>query len=246
MNELKLALSFDEGQALRELLLGEFPAQETRLLAVLQNGQLLQALRTDTGPLSDLPSDLHFADPRELRKLDGVKDVDRVVALDVGREGRESLDRVWEGILDGSLRADPPWIPVLARVRGWPAPLRAGLRRLLEDGAYALFLEGNDERAPTFVCARLRAGNGVELGGVEGLAAATRAETAEALVPAIEERVGHLRLLIEGSPSALARVIADEHPASALEHASIRGQVRIVRVSPRIRAGLFLARLLGL
>ncbi len=246
MSDMRLALSFDEGQALRELVLGEFPAQETRLLAVLQNGLLLQALRTDTGPLPDLPAELHVADPRELRELDAAKGVDRVVTLDVGCAGRESLDRVWEGVLDGSLRADPPWIPVLERVRGWPAALRAGLRRFFEDGVYALFLQENEEQAPTFVCARLRAGSVTELGGVEAIGADASAATVEALVPAIDERVGRLRLLIAGSSSALARVLADPHPASALEHASIRGQLRIVRVSPLIRAALFLARVLGL
>ena len=89
MNELRLALSIDEGQALRELLLGEFPTRETRLLAVLQNGQLLQALRTDTGPLSDLPSELHFADPRELRKLDGgaLRADRREKFLEIGQKG---------------------------------------------------------------------------------------------------------------------------------------------------------------
>ena len=74
--------------------------------------------------------------------------VERVVAVDVGRGGRGSLDRIWEGILDGSLRADPPWIPLLERLRGWPAPLRAGLRRFLEDGAYALLLEGSPPCKP--------------------------------------------------------------------------------------------------
>ncbi len=246
MNEVSLSLSFDEGQALRELVLGASPARETRLLAVLQNGQLLQALRSDSGPVGDLPSELRVADLRELRALDGAQGVERVVAVDVGRGGRGSLDRIWEGILDGSLRADPPWIPLLERLRGWPAPLRAGLRRFLEDGAYALLLEGSEERMPTLLCARLRSGKLLELGGQEALGIELSAATAEALVPALEEHVGRVRLLIAGSPSALARVLAAAHPASALEYASIRGQLRIARVSPLIRTGLFLARLLGL
>ncbi len=246
MNGVRLSLSFEEGQALRELVLGRSPEEETRLLAVLQNGQLLQALRTDTGPILDLSSELRVSDPRELRALPAAKGVDRIVTVDVGRVGRESLDRIWEGILDGSVRADPPWIPVVRRVLAWPARLRDGLRFFLEDGAYALVLQGDEERGPTFVGARVRAGKVIELVGVDALELDASITTADSLLPALERRYGRPRLLIEGSPTALSRVLADAHPASALEHASIRGQLRIVRVSTLLRTGLFLARLLGL
>ena len=246
MSALRLKLSFEEGQTLRELVFGISPERETRLLALLHNGRVLQALRTDTGPILALPPELRVAGPAELRALDVAKGIDRVVVVELGRVGSDSALRIWESLLDGSLRADPPWLPVLERVRAWPVLVREGLRRFLEDGVYGLVLEGDAEREPSFVCAHARAGQVLELIGIDALGRDASSASAASLLLTLERRVGRTRLLIEGSRAALAGVLASPHPASALEHASIRGQLRIVRVSPLIRAGLFMARLLGL
>ncbi len=245
MRRPRLDLSFEEGQVLRELILGRLH-QEVRLLVLLQNARLVLALRTDTGPILDLPSSLYVKHARELRVLEAAKGVDRIVTFEVDRVGRGAFDGIWEGILDGSIHGDPPWLPVVERVRAWPARLRAVLQRLLPDGSYAVFLERDDARPPALVCARLEAGRVVELTGAEGLGLDVSLAEPSALQASIERRVGQLRLLLSGSHAALSQVVGDPHPASALEHASIRAQVRILRIAAPLRLGLFLARLLGL
>ena len=240
----RLDLSFEEGQVLRELILGRLE-KEVRLLVLLQNTRLVQALRTDTGPILDLPSSLYVKHARDLNALEVAKGVDRIVTFEMDRVGCGAFDRVWEGILDGSIRADPPWIPVVERVRAWPERLRAALQRLFPDGTYAVFLERDDARPPALVCARLEEGRVVELTGAEGLGFDVSLAEPSALEASIERRVGPLRLLLCGSHAALSQVLGDPHPASALEHASIRAQVRIIRIAAPLRLGLLLLRLLG-
>ena len=245
MSHVRIELDFEEGQALRELVLGG-AGEEIRLLVLLQSGQLVHALRTDTGPVLTLPSRLQVGGPHELRALDEAKGVERIVTVEADRVEGEALDRIGEGILEDWIRADPPWLPILDRIRSWPVVLRDVLAWLLPDGAYALLLQGDDERAPTLVCAQVDAGRVVAWVGAERLGLDVSVADPASLRAPIQQRVGPLQLLVAGSHAAVSRVVTDAHPASALEHGSIRGQVRIVHSSPGLGARLFLARLLGL
>jgi hypothetical protein len=147
--------------------------------------------------------------------------------------------------------------PVSAGVPGADvdlAPLRAlevidaRLRRLRlspgllrEDGVYALALSG--ESPPVLFALRLRAGRperltgGAELGW-DGVPTG--------LPELLRLRLGRPRLVLAGELAALRALIRSARPASALEHASIRGEVEALYVSRRLALGLPALRLLGL
>jgi hypothetical protein len=245
MSHLRIELDFEEGQALRELVLGG-AGEEIRLLALLQSGRLVHALRTDTGPVLTLPSRLDVGGPHELRALDEAKGVDRIVTIEADRVGCEALNRIEAGILEDWIRADPPWLPILDSIRSWPVVLRDALAWLLPDGAYALLLQGDDERASILICAQVDAGRVVAWVGAERLGIEVSVADPASLLAPIQQHVGPLQLLVAGFHAPVSRVLTDAHPASALEHASIRGQGRIVHSSRVLGVGLFLARLLGL
>jgi hypothetical protein len=246
MTRVRTDLSLEEGHALHQLTLGD-TEQELRLLAVLRNGRLMQALRTDTGPIFTLPPFLVVDHPREVRRFDEAKGVDRVVSIELDRAGGEFLERLWEGVVAGSVRADPPWLPLADLVHRLPRSVRAALGWFLQDGAYGLVVLPDDNNAlPTIICVQIQAGRAVRLVGRAGLDLDTCDPGPQDLLAGIEQCVGHPRLLLSGTHKALRRVFADPHPATLLERASIRGEIEIHRISTRLSVGLFLSRVLGL
>ena len=140
MARVRADLSGGEAQVLRELVLGS-QEHEVRLVAMLRDARLVQALRTDTGPLLEIPRDRRVGHPRELRGLDDAKGVHRIVTVELDRAGAEFQERLWECVLEGSVRAEPPWIPVVDLVQRLPAGLRRRLGWFLRDGAYAVTLD---------------------------------------------------------------------------------------------------------
>ncbi len=246
MSRVRVELSPEEGQALGELVLSASEG-ESRLLVMLRDGRLVQALRTDTGPVFTLPPLMHVPHPRVLRSFDVAKGVDRVVTVELDRAGGELLERSWEGILEGTMRADPPWVPFVELLHRASPLVRAPLGWLIADGAYALLVESEEEdELPVICCARVQAGRVRRLIGARGLDLGDPDPSCDELLRALRSRVGRSRLLVSGTRKALTRVLASAQPATEIERAVICGDIALPRISSRLSVGLFVARLLGL
>ncbi len=242
MSSLRVNLTFDEGQALRDVVAGP---PEVRLLGVLRNRFLVQLVRSDLGPVLDFPTHTRISSPRELRSLEAAKGVDRVVTIEVDKSRPASLQHLWQGLAEGSIRADPAWVPFLEFFLRLPQRLRQGLLWFLQDGTYAVSIRDEEADQSIVICAELEAGRVVALTGGEALGAGC-INGELALAGVIQREVARPRLLLTGTLVALQSVVAAAHPASQLEYASIRGEVRAPVLSGRLRLGLLILRLFGL
>lgn len=227
---------------LRRLVLGH-AAQEVRLIGLLRDGRLQQAVRSDHGPLPGLPPALPVPAPKALRSLDVAAGVSRIVMLDGEHPAFRSGAPLWRALLDGALCSDPPWLGWLERLRRLPAPLRAGVLRLLPDGAYALVIAGAGEEMPGIKLVMvLHSGRIVRVGGAAlGRGAELRTASPKADPPGLEP----VRLVLRGRLEVLTRLLASSRPVSFLEHARQRAELEALRVSPRLAVALPLLRLAG-
>jgi hypothetical protein len=127
-----------------------------------------------------------------------------------------------------------------------PGLLQVGLGWFLEDGAYGIVVEPDKVGPPAIICAEVQARSVVALLGRAGLELDDPDPSPEDLLSAIKQCVGSPRLLIRGTREVLCGLLSDAHPSTALERASIRGDIQVRRISTRLSLALFLSRLLGL
>lgn len=234
MSARRIDVSPEESLWLRGVLIGEGADREVRLLARVEGGRVLHAVRSDTGPLTELPAELEAAIPRGLWSLAGVDGVDRVVALGPGRAASGRAPELLERLLERSLLADPPWCPAFDALR----PLFERLGSLmLQDGAYLLGSPPSGSGGWRVACARFRAGGIDLICGARALgldAAAPRSE----LAAAVRRQVGAPRLILLGPPRQLRALATSRRPITALERAAIRGEVEIAHRSPLLALAL--------
>jgi hypothetical protein len=226
-------LDRDEARRVHNLLFGESEG-EARLLLLVRDGRTVQAVRTDTGPLRAFSPELHAGGLEEAQAAAG--DLGRVVAL----EAEASPGSMLEGLLAGTLRAEPPWIPAIERFRRLPSLVRRGLARLIPDGAYGFALTDPG----LAVCARLRSGRVERVYGATVLGVDAR-DLDSTDLEALLRRVGRPRLALTGSARALRSVLASPRPATALDRATIRQEIATVGSSLRVKLALVLFRLFG-
>jgi hypothetical protein len=232
----RIDVSPEESLWLRGVLLGEGADREVRLLARVDGSRVLHAVRSDTGPLMELPAELEAAIPRGLWSLPGVDGVDRVVALGPARAASGRAPELLERLLERSLLADPPWCPAFDALR----PLFERLGSLmLQDGAYLLASPPSPSGSGGWrvACARLRAGGIDLICGASALGLDAGASRGE-LAAAVRRQVGAPRLILLGPPPQLRALATSRRPITALERATIRGEVEIVHRSPRLALAL--------
>jgi hypothetical protein len=230
----RIDLSPEESLWLRGVLLGEGADREVRLLARVAEGRVLHAVRSDTGPLPELPAELDGGVPLGLWSLPGVEGVDRVVALGPGRPASGRGPELLARLLEPGLLADPPWCPAFDALR----PLFERLGSLiLQDGAYVLASPPRGSTGWRVACARLRAGGVDLICGASVLGLDTGASRGE-LAAAIRRQVGAPRLILIGPPRQLRALATSRRPITALERAAIRGEVEIAHRSGRLALAL--------
>jgi hypothetical protein len=235
----RIDLTPDEGLWLRAVLLGEGETAEVRLLARVEGNRVLHAVRSDTGPLRELPVQLEEGIPRGLWSLPGADGVDRVVVLGAGRAAGGPPPEPLEWLLDPGALADPPWCPAFDALR--PLLRRLG-PLLLRDGAYALASPPNGAASWRVACARVHRGGIDRIAGARALGLAADASPGD-LVAAIRRHVGSPRLILLGARRRLRAVATSRRPITALERAAIRGEVELALRSPRLSIALHALRL---
>ena len=119
--------------------------------------------------------------------------------------------------MDGSVRADPPWLPVVDLVHRLPAVLRGRLSWFLEDGAYGMLVEPEDDSGSTeVICARVYDGRVVSVVGAETLELDDPDPEPEQVLRAMKHAQAQPRVLARGTRSALSRTFSDPHPSTRL------------------------------
>jgi hypothetical protein len=226
-----------EAYRARTLLVPE-PGDEIQLLALVRDGKTAQAVRTDSGPLDRFPPDLHSGGLERARDAAGHPPVDRLVAVTL-RSGR-GPSSLLHGLIGGSIRAEPSWIPILDRVRRLPVYLLRWLSRLVPNGAYGFGLPD----AGLAVCLRVRSGRVERIAGARDLGVDPQDLDPVRLLKGVA-RVGRPRLALIGSERTIRGLLASRRPATALERAAMRGEVRMAGAPLRLRAALLLLRLAG-
>jgi hypothetical protein len=235
----RVELTPAEGAWLRGVMLGEEERGEVRLLARVEGRRLVSAVRSDSGPLRQLPRDLDAEAPRALWSLPEARDVDRVVILDPAREGSGRPLDLLERLGDRGVVADPPWCAAFAVLR--PLLERLGAL-LLEDGAYALASRPEGPTGWRVACARVRAGAIDRVSGASALGLDADAPVGD-LLAAVRRRVGAPRLVVLGAPRALRVLAASRRPLTLLERAAIREDLEIACRSRRLSLALHAMRL---
>ncbi len=238
MTLLRLDLPPESARRVRALLVPEIDG-ESRLLVLVQAGRAIQAVRTDRGPLRDVPPDLHSGGLERARTLAGPPEVERLVTLELDQA--EAPASLLDGLLRGTIRADPPWVPALDRVRGLPAWVRRWAMRLLPDGAYGVALPD----LGVAVCARVGPGPGGRITGATALNLEPSKVSPKEFVTLLRRRFGRPQLGFAVHESVLRAVLASRRPITALDRAVIRGEARIATASLRVRLALLVLRLLG-
>jgi hypothetical protein len=238
MSLLRIELLPERARKLRTLLVPE-PKDENRLLVLVRSRQTVQAVRTDRGPLREVPPDLHSGGLERAQALAGAPDLERLVTVDLDRG--EPPASLLEGMLQGTVRADPPWIPALERLRSLPAWARRWAVRLLPEGAYGVALP----ELGVAICVRL--GPGPERGftGATAVDLEAPSATPKKFVALLRRRFGRPQLGVTVSEPVFRAVLASPRPLTALDRATIRGEARIAAASLRIRLTLVLLRILG-
>jgi hypothetical protein len=236
----RIHLSQEEGRWLRRILLGDEEVEEVRLLARVARGRVLCAVRTDTGPLRALPAGMPARRPRDLRALPGCAGVDRAIAIDAARACADPDPDLFARLTDPGVAADPPWCPALDSLR--PVIDRLG-SLLLPDGAYALASPPAEGAGWRVVCTRLHAGRPELVSGGQALGIDRRATLSD-LCTAFRRRVAAPQLVVSAPEPELRALLSSGRPLSALERATIRGEVEVAQRSPRVAAALHALRLL--
>jgi hypothetical protein len=232
---------------LRALVLGN-EATERRLVALSRGGRVLNALRTDAGARGGpvAAASLQRIGPAgsaaALRALPEAQGADRVVLLreEAQANGAASL---FEQALDGAASADPPWLAALDTLRRVAARLGVGPGALFPDGTYGAIARERPAAAPLCVFARVRAGRVDQLVGGDALGFAAARVDDSARADRAARRLGRMQLLVAGSTAALRALATSPHPAGALEHGRIRGQLEVPAISARVSATLLALRL---
>jgi hypothetical protein len=235
---LRLELPPDRARTVRGLLVPEMNG-EKRLLVLTRSGRTVQAVRTDRGPLREVPPDLHTGGLSRAQALAGRPEVERLVTVELDRTGAPTS--LLEGVLRGTVRADPSWVPALDRLRKLPAWARKGAMRLLPDGAYGVALPD----LGVAVCARVGPTPRGRLTGATALDLDVSNTTPGQFVTLLRRRFGRPQLGVAVSASGFRAVLASRRPITALEHAVIRGEARIATASLQARLALLAFRLLG-
>ncbi len=239
MTVANLELDTDEARHLRALLIPEWP-DERRLLVLVREGRAIQAVRTDLGPIPELPRDLHTGGVRRARTHPGLSDVDRLVAVELGSSG--APPSFLTGLVEGKILADPPFVPALESVRRLPARVRRWAARLLPDGRYVVALED----AGILMSIRLWGGRVREIRGGRSFGIDGHALDARGLAAALREHGAEARFVLVATESRVRSILESRRPVTALDRASIRGAVAIPASSLRVRVAFLALRLLGL
>jgi hypothetical protein len=242
-----------EGRWLREVLMGAGEASEVRLLARVDGRRVLQAVRSDSGPLRRALPELTSDPPGGLWSLACAAGAQRVVSLParLAPTPADFTGGLLERLADRRVLADPPWCPAFEALRDDLERLRGRLR----DGAYGMasppasgFGEASSEPRPggegwRVACLRLRAGVVERVCGARALGLDPNASSAE-LCERVRRRVGTPHLLLVAPPAKLRAVAASDRPLSALERATIRGEIEVVARSGPLAVALHALRLL--
>ena len=169
----------------------------------------------------------------------GPPEVDRVVVTEIsGTDGAPSLIR---GLLEGTIRTDPPFVPAIDRLRRLSSRARRWVARLVPSGVYGILLADTGEA----LAARIERHRAAEIRGGTDLRA-TGDLDASTFVDVLCTRVGRPHLAILSTERIVRTILASRRPATALDRAIIREDVRVLSSSARARAALFVLRLLGL
>ena len=235
---MKALLAPREARRIRGLLAPELP-DERRLLVLVRDGKSVQAVRTDTGPLEEFPADLHDGGLRRAREAAGSPEVDRVVVTEIS--GTDAAPSLIRGLLEGTIRTDPPFVPVIDRLRRLPSRARRWTARLVPSGVYGILLADTGEA----LAARIDRHRAAEIRGGTDLRAAGDLD-ASTFVEVLSTRVGRPRFAILSTEPIVRAILSSRRPATALDRAIIRDDVRVLSSSARARAALFVLRLLGL
>jgi hypothetical protein len=248
MTALRVELATREATWLRELVLGD--EEEVRLLALVRDGHVIQALRTGAHPLGGplrSPPELRVApgSARELWSLPESHGVERVVAIDAEAASQGGSPSLLAHLLNGALTADPGWLVALRSLRRLTRRVGLPLRALIPDGVYALVGRAEPDRAPLALCLSLRDGRPERLLGADALDLDETLSDPAALAAVIRRRVGRPHLVAIGAHGAIRTLLESPRPASTLEHMRIRGEIQMLAVSGRLSLALLALRLLG-
>ncbi len=230
-----LELSRDEAGCLRRILLGE-PEREPQLLVLVRDGRAVRAVRSDRGALTRIPPDLHVGGIAHAHSHTEGEGIEQLVAVRIDEPAAPSL---LEGLLQGSVTTDPPLLPALDRFRGLRPAVRGLFSWLLPDGIYGLGLQ---DASPSFYV-RLRRGR-VERLGATGPSTDAEISAEECLLRDLR-RLGPVRLLIVGSQEAVSRIARSRRPITELDRSFVRGELRLMHATARVRLTLLVLRVLG-
>ena len=231
MSGSTLDLSTEAARWIRELLIPD-SENEAQLLVLLRGGRAVQAVRTDRGPLREYPQDIASHGLSRARQLAGPPDVERLVTVELVNGSPPST--TLGGLLDGTIRTDPPSVPALDRFLSLSPAARRWLLRMIPDGAYGLTIED----ANLALSARVRSGRLELLRGAEAV-------EPESLDTQLRRRVGRPQLALASGQRTVCAILESRRPVTALDRAMIRGEVQVAVSSLRVRLLLFLLRLLG-
>jgi hypothetical protein len=230
-----------EGRWLRGVLMGAGEAHEVRLLARVDGRRVLQAVRSDSGPLRRALPELTSDPPGGLWSLACAAGAERVVSLParLAPTPADFSGDLLERLADRRVLADPPWCPAFEALRDDLERLRGRLR----DGAYGIASPPHDAEGWRVACLRLRAGVVERVCGARALGLEPNASSAE-LCERVRRRLGTPHLLLVAPPAELRAVAASDRPLSALECGTIRDEIEAVARSGPIAVALHALRLL--
>jgi hypothetical protein len=236
---MRVELDSQEARQFRSLVVPE-NLQEHRLLVLVREGKSVQAIRTDRGPLDEFPSDLHVGGLRNARAHAGPPSLDRVIVAEL--EPDEPVPSLVGGLLEGSVRADPPFVPAFDRVRRLPVRARRWAARLLPQGVYAVAFTDDGG----VLAVRLARGRSPEVRGGTALGLKRKGLDPSTLIDALRVQGGRPQLAIVATERLARAILASRRPVTALDRAIIRNDVHVAASSFRARVALFFLRLVGL
>ncbi len=227
-----------EARRIRALLVPELP-EERRLLVLVREGKSVQAVRTDTGPLEEFPADLHDGGLRRAQEAAGSPEVDRVVVTEIS--GTDAAPSLIRGLLEGTIRTDPPFVPAIDRLRRLSSRARRWVARLVPSGVYGILLADTGEA----LAARIERHRAAEIRGGTDLRRTGDLDEST-FVEVLRNRLGRPHLALLSTERIVRTILGSRRPVTALDRAIIREDVRVLSSSARVRAALFVLRLLGL
>jgi hypothetical protein len=209
-------LGTEEGAWLRRILLGDSDTSEPRLVARVRGRRVVSAIRSDCGPLRELPVDLEGLPPQGLWALRDAEGVARVVAIEADPRSDAEL-----GVR--------PVADLLTRIG-------------LEDGAYVFASPPTGDLGWRVACLRLRSGKVERIAGAAAIGV-TSTDSDDALIRCVRSQVGVPRIVLVGSEGELRHLALSSRPLNQLERSAILGVLTIVARSRRLAVALSLSRL---